>query len=529
MTGWRRYIGVLGAATALTLAVAACGSGGSGGEGSGSAPQPVTILLTSDVDSLDPALGSGFFSRELYPLTYDTLISHDDETGKTYSQLAEKWDIKPDGATFTLRKHVTCGDGTPLTASVVADNLNRIKDPKVNAPFTSTFFGTTDYDVSSDDAARTVTIKLSRPYGFLAHGIARGPAIVCKKGLDDPGMLKTKSDGSGPYTLTEAVPGDHYTFTLRKGYTWGSDGATSQGLPPKVTAKVVTSEATQVNLLQSGQADLAYLTAPTSLKRARSADLTEVPDLGTPQNLLFNERSAHPGADPAVRRALGMALDRDALAKVLSGGLAKAADSLLGTGAVCNAPDKVASFLPRHDAAAAERALADAGWAKDASGKLAKDGRKLTMTLLLDQSEANRAAGELVRTAWQKLGVEVKVDSRAEGQLNSMLFAGKRWDATVVGVGSNIPAAVTSLYSGPTPPRGTNFASVDNKTYNRVVEQAHGLTGEKGCSRWQEGERALFGEGDVVPLVVTPAVWFARDLKVKLMPFIQPTSLRTTG
>ena len=53
--------------------------------------------------------------------------------------------------------------------------------------------------------------------------------------------------GSGPYTLVSAVPGDHYTFQVRKNYAWGPGGSTTatNGLPAKVTMKVVTNETTR--------------------------------------------------------------------------------------------------------------------------------------------------------------------------------------------------------------------------------------------------------------------------------------------
>ena len=83
--------------------------------------------------------------------------------------------------------------------------------------------------------------------------------MICSKGLADRSSLARGANGSGPYTLVSAVPGDHYTFQVRKNYTWGPGGSTTatNGLPAKVTLKVVTNETTQANLVLTGGLNLA--------------------------------------------------------------------------------------------------------------------------------------------------------------------------------------------------------------------------------------------------------------------------------
>ena len=66
-------------------------------------------------------------------------------------------------------------------------------------------------------------MTLAAPFGFLLQSLAFFP-IVCGKGAQDPASLSESASGSGPYTLSQAVPNSHYTLALRKGYTWARAG-----------------------------------------------------------------------------------------------------------------------------------------------------------------------------------------------------------------------------------------------------------------------------------------------------------------
>ena len=94
-------------------------------------------------------------------------------------------------------------------------------DPKNQSPFLGTFLpvGAT---AKADDAAGTVTLKLAAPAPFVLNGLASLP-IVCPAGLDDRKSLAQGTAGTGPYELTEAAPGEQYTYQIRDGYTLGPE------------------------------------------------------------------------------------------------------------------------------------------------------------------------------------------------------------------------------------------------------------------------------------------------------------------
>ena len=82
--------------------------------------------------------------------------------GTVSSGLAEKWDGTARRPPTPSRKGITCADGTTLTASTVADNINFVGDPK-NAPIRVGIFVPPGATAKGDDAAGTVTVTPPRP------------------------------------------------------------------------------------------------------------------------------------------------------------------------------------------------------------------------------------------------------------------------------------------------------------------------------------------------------------------------------
>ena len=132
----------------------------------------------SDLVDLDPQTSQDSFTRPALYFAYDTLVSRD-SSGNIVPRLAQKWSIAPRRVVLTLRPGITCADGTPITAQVVAANFARVKDPATKAPLTASFLGSTSYTVAYNNKTRTVTIN-SAAFGanFVAN-LSYFPAIVC--------------------------------------------------------------------------------------------------------------------------------------------------------------------------------------------------------------------------------------------------------------------------------------------------------------------------------------------------------------
>jgi peptide/nickel transport system substrate-binding protein len=513
------------------VVLAGCGGGGSsgsGGSGSGGVVDGGTFTMATSADpgNLDPqaSAASGLFQQS--HLAYDSLVYTDDK-GKVVSGMAEKWQVDGSTVTLTLKDGITCSDGSTFTAKDAADNVNYIADPAHQSPFLGVFLPA-GVKATSDDASRTVTLTLAGPAPFVMEGLA-GVPIVCAKGLTDRTMLSSKTDGTGPYQLTEVVPSDHYTYTKRTGYSWGPGGAgtATKGLPDQIVVKVISNETTAANLLLSGDLNEANILGPDAdrldKQKLFSDKLTAV--LG---EMFYNHKAGRPGADPAVRKALTQALDLGQLAKVVSSNRGGPGTSFAASGAAACPGDSISAALPEHDVAAAGKLLDDAGWKAGANGTRSKDGTPLAVTFTYDTAlgTPGSAAAELVNAAWKKLGVAVTTKPQDETALVNTVFSTGDWDVAWVPINVSSPDQLVPFLSGPATPEGNNFASIDNADYTSGVADAMKQNGTAGCSTWLKAESALVRDADVIPFANQNTSFFGSHATFAVVDVVQPTSIR---
>lgn len=533
----RNRLSLAAPAAVLTLAVAACGSSGQQGNAAAPSGEPAADqvvadgtangIIAADPGNLDPHASNLSVTHYVDNWAYDPLV-HQDANGKIISGLAERWSGSGNTYTFTLHKGVTCADGSMLSASTVADNLNYIVDPAHKSPLVGLYVPP-KLKATADDQAGTVTVALAQPFPFFYTNLSQ-VGIVCQNGLRDRSVLAHGTAGTGPFQLSKAVPGQEYDFTRRAGYAWGPGGATTdvKGLPQQIVLKVVSSDTTTANLLQAGQANFGTVVGPDR-KRLSSAGLASRESLGLLGDLWFNQDKGRPGADPRVRQALTMALDLGQLSTVMSGGTGQAPTGLVTVEPKPCTGNTVAGNLPGHDLAAAGALLDQAGWTAGADGMRVKGGQPLQLDLVYatDLGGSAGPAHELMAQQWKALGVQVKQNGGSTTQLSTALFSTGAWDVADAPVTVQVPSQFTSFASPPSPPKGTDFAHVDNAEYDRLVVSAMQKPGDEGCADWNQAEAALFKAADVVPYVNSTSPTFLKSLTLDLVAGAPvPTSLR---
>jgi peptide/nickel transport system substrate-binding protein len=524
------------ATAAVAVLLAGCGGSGGGGSsngggGGGDAEYAdggtFTYGISSDPGNLDPQMGAGSSLFAVTQFAYDPLVSVDGETGEIKSQLAESWDVQDTTVTLTLKEGITCADGTDLTATAAADSLNFVADEKNQSPFLGTFIpvGAT---AAGDDASRTVTLTLAEPAPFVLNGLASLP-IVCPSGAADRDALATATAGTGPYELTEAAPGDRYTYTLREGYTWGPDGATTdeEGLPETVVIRVVENQTTAANLVLSGELSAVQAGGPDAA-RLEGAGLfkTETPAIVGEQ--WYNHAEGRATSDPAVRMALTQALDLEELAKVATSGRGGPATTLAVNEPVACPGDSVSGSLPAHDPDAAAALLDEAGWTEGSDGVRTKDGEPLALTFIYqnDLGAAGDAAAELAVSQWQEIGVQAQAKAQSEVTLTDTIFGAGDWDVSWVSLNVSSPDQLVPFLSGPAAPDGTNFSAIDDADYAAAVDGAMATNGTGGCDAWLEAESGLIANADIVPFANDVVQTFGKGVEFATPGQLVPLSIR---
>ena len=514
-------------ALALTVA-AACGSE-SGGEPDGGQfanGKTFTMVLGADPGNLDPHFTSLAVAAQAGLFLYDSLVNFD-PSGKMVAGLAEKWEATTTTAKYTLRKGITCSDGTPLTASLVAENITFVGNPE-NASSRIGVYVPPTATATGDDATGVVTVTSPAPDPFLDRNVGSLP-IVCGKGMADRELLKQGADGTGMFTLTEAVANDHYTLTRRKDYAWGpGDWKTDTvGLPDTVVLRVVNNETTAANLLLNHEVNVSVIAGPER-QRLAAQNLFKREVLAPLGLLWFNQKAGLPTADEAVRRALVQALDLAELGQVVTSGAGTAS-----TGLVANGPcpqDTVGSNLPAPDAAQAKSGLDAAGWVAGGDGVRAKGGQRLTVEVYVPTSvgPGAQAGAELAQQKWKDIGVEVTLKNVSDAEVGQLIVGGQgSWGATVLPLTVTVPTQLVPFLSGPTPPDGVNFASINNADYAANVAAASATAGTGGCDKWAAAESALFKKVDLVPFVNSAVPIFGTGATFEMSQVaLSPSSIR---
>ena len=512
----------------LTLALAGC-SGAS--KSSGTAPVvdggTFTLGLSSDPGALDPQMGAGTSLFTVTQFAYDPLVSVDGESGEIESALAKSWQVQGTTVTLTLNEGITCADGAALTASDVADNLNFIGDPKNSSPFLGVFLPT-GAKAKGDDASRVVTLTLAQPAPFVLNGLS-GVPIVCPSGLTNRAALAKTTAGTGPYKLIEAAPGDHYTYEVRDGYTWGPDGATTatKGLPKTVVVKVVQNETTAANLLISGGLSAAQILGPDAT-RLEKAGLFAASTQALVGEQWYNHAAGRVTSDPLVRQALTKALDLDQLQKVVTSGKGSKATTLAANAPVACPGDSVSSALPARDVKAAGALLDQAGWARGSDGMRTKAGKPLKATFLYQNNlgSGGNAAAELTVKQWKAIGVDATAKSQNETTLTGTLFGAGDWDVAWVSVNVNSPDQLVPFLSGPAAPKGTNFAAIADPAYEKAEAAATAIPGAEGCKAWLAAESELIAKAAIVPFANANVRTFGKAAQFETPGQLIPTSVR---
>ncbi len=514
--------------TAVVLALSACSA--SNGSSSHSGPNhyvsggTFTMAVSVDPGAFDPYKNRLTLGASV--LAYDSLVNLRQD-GTFVSGLAQKWSADANSATFVLRPGVTCSDGTPLTAGQIADDLKYVGDAKNSPAQYGVNVPTVPYRVVSNDSTRTVKVTIKRPYGFLLNTLGQVP-IVCASGMKDRKALTSASTGTGPFVLTSVVPGQSYTFTVRKGYTWGPGGASTAapGTPAKVVLKVVTNETTAANLLLSGEVNFAKITSPDQ-QRLTANGLKKSDWKLAGAWLTFNQGQGHPTADLGVRRALTAALDPGQVIQVSTGGSGGAATGLVSMEPRPCTDNTAAGQLPKHDMAAAGALLDQAGWVKGTDGTRRRGGKPLTIGLHYypGASSYERPTAELMVQQWKALGLDVKTSADTGAATEQALYQTYNWDVYLIGYNFTTPGQMVPYLSGATPPNGNNTSFIHNPQYDKLAAKAVSMTAPAACPYWSQAERAIVSDVDVAPISNRVNHWFLRNAQAQIQRYDAPVPM----
>ncbi|MFD5248190.1 ABC transporter substrate-binding protein [Amycolatopsis sp. NPDC058340] len=311
-------------AVAAAFLVTACGGGGTNGAQGAISLTTQTPPAAGDVDKVTWALPQG------EPPTIDPVKSGDYSANAVVLNLCEplmrlKPDFsvepglaesvaQPDGSTFvfTIRPDVRFWNGNPVTAADVADSLRRNLDPK-NTPAHGDVFR--HVRAVEETGPRQVTVKLAAPDAQFLNSMAGVQSAISEKASVDKAGAAYGTPGtgvmcSGPFKFDSWTPGERIVVTRNDGY-WGAKAKAA-----RFEFVFFTDDSTLTSALLSGEIDGTYEAPIGSFSTLRTSSSGKLYLGPSTQSLSIGPVSPKgPAADPRVREALDLAIDKNSLVR----------------------------------------------------------------------------------------------------------------------------------------------------------------------------------------------------------------------
>ncbi len=440
----------------------------------------ITEVGTADARTLNPILIADPTSLALSRLFFSGLVNLNPKDGTPTPDLAEAWTVSDDGLTytFTLRPKVQWSDSQALTADDIAFSYNLYLNRDANSPRYNTAYAVVESVTTVND--HTVRFKLRLPTAsFLTDvatfGIVPQHSLVNTQPADLAASdFGTTSNivGTGPFRMVRWLRSERIEADANPQYHLGPVASLHY------TYIVLPTDDAVRDALATGKADFGVVspavrkglanTPGVKLTTYDTYDMTYVGlqlDATKPASRFFG--------DANIRKALMLALDRDAMLQSARSGVGIVADGVQ--------PPPSWAYTPvepryRQNLDEAKRLLDAAGWKAGADGIRVKDRQTFSFTLATNSSDPIREAyAGLLRDAWAKVGVNVTIASEKWATFVDRVTRTHDFDAFVASYAGNVDPDVSSLFSIDAAKTGLNAGRYLNTDVDGMLSKARGI------------------------------------------------------
>jgi peptide/nickel transport system substrate-binding protein len=423
-----------------------------------STPRPpgniIVVGTTNSATNIDPRVGTDEASQKIHQLIFNSLV-HIDGQLRVVPELAESIE-RPDTTTYVarLRHGVLFHNGRELTSDDVVYTFRSFLDPAFKGRS-----GAYRVVASVNALDRyTVEFKLKTPLGSFPINLVMGIVQAGSGGANARTPV-----GTGPYRLAEFVADDHVTLAAFAQHYAGpprNDGLVLKVVPDDTMRGLELRKGSVDLIVNDLSPDIVWQLQQEGRVQVETAPGTDYAYIG------LNLR------DPIlsrveVRKAIGYAIDRDAIVKYLRRGFA--------TTAVGIVPPMSWAFERnvfdfKHDPNEAARLLDAAGFPDpDGPGPLPR----FRLSLKTSTTEVYRLQAAAVQHDLAQVGVAIDIRSSEFQTLSADVLRGNFQMYTLQFVGVTDPDILRLVYhSQQAPPAGLNRVRYRNLEVDRLIEEA---------------------------------------------------------
>jgi peptide/nickel transport system substrate-binding protein len=447
------------------------------------AQKELVVLEVAEFLRLDPAFGATTQERSVQHIMFNSLVRWD-ENLEIIPDLATSWSLSEDGLTWTfeVRDDATFWDGTPVRPEDIKYSIDRVLDPATNASRHSAYTYIESVEVAGPT---TVIIRTYSPNPDLLEDLADGsvdvvPEEFVKRVGAEFGNTPDTIMGSGPYRLVEWVRGERAVFEPHIGYHLGKPNL------DRIVFRFVPESFARIAALLTGEGHVANRIPPEEVDQLRTTSGIQLLEIPSAQLVSYELNTAKgPLADVRVRRALNMAIDREAIINAVLNGLGDPANS--PTGPVSGRVE----FDPYpYDPEEAMRLLAEAGY---------PNGFELTLNTSNGRYLKDQEAAEAIQAYLEGVGIRTTVEVQEWAVLTQLWgedpFTHPKQAWLVGRSAPNLAFNLRRLYhtEATLSPTAQTWTGYDNPEVDRLLDEAQQTFDEaQRLALLQEAQRVIW-------------------------------------
>jgi len=468
----------------------------------------LTAAVFLEPGNLDPAQQTWVPGIVILKNVVETLIDLDDK-GQAHPRLATSWEVSPDGTTWTwhLRDDIVFQDGTPFNADAVKFTLDRILDPATKSQTGIALIG--PYQSSEVLDPKTIRMTFKEPYAPLLHNLSQGvlgiisPTAV-KKSADE---FAAKPVGTGPYTVTEWVRGNHVTLSRWDKYVNTSTLTQHKTAPymDTIVIRFISEDQTRLAALKNGELDYMFNVPALDVAQTKGDSKYQTFEnmfTGDPTMFLINRQLA-PTDDLAVAQALESAVNKEVISKIATSSTSPVAwGPLKPTNWSYN---KDVEGLYKFDPAQAKQVLDAAGWTPGADGLRTKNGVSGKLLINVKDDKLTVSMLEAIQGMLRAVGLDLEIRTMSLAASEDLARQGKN-NLTFMDWRGTDPDILTVHFHSSNI-GGWNMGFFKNDELDKLLDTARATVDpDKRLPMYQKAQMLIMQQAATLPLFNQVAV-----------------------
>ena len=526
---------LLASTAALAMvATTLTGCGGNGEITAESGKTNLTVAVGGDFALPDPAIVDDSITANVLAQCYDGLYKLDKDGNVVANLATDLPEISEDGKVYTIKikDGLTWSDGTPLTAedfvwswmramttegyytnfmyNYIEGTTHMVKNEEgelVEMPYTDMEDLEKNMGVEAvDDTTIKITLKMSAPYfeSMLANTVFY-PVNKNEVG-SDPSSSEWAQNASeedpivtnGAFEITGVNIKDAITLGKSDNYS-DKDNVKLETIEFKVMSDIDS----QTSAFQSGELDLATAVNVTQVNGDEQLQehVYKIDPFVCNYYVLVNAGKENDGSteglkalkDPEIRQAISMAIGRTEARNAYGYGddFSYNLYALIPSGipdAEGNDFYETGGEIAKDDLEAAQKIMKSKGYSED---------NMLELEYKYNNLSTHKAVAEAMQNALKSIYVDLKLTNEEKEAFFNDRDAGNFELARHAMTADYLdPMCYLSMYVG----ASTSGNTVDDATFEQMVNEANQLSGQERMDKMHEAEKYLVEQGYVIPL-----------------------------